>query len=120
MGASEGFIALLKDLLSGIPPVSVRRMFGGAGLFSDGVMFAIVIDDVLYLKADASTCTAFESEGMTPFSYERHGRRVTLSYWRAPEGLFDDSDELQSWALQALSVAKQHSVRTTRRKRRKS
>ena len=52
MTASAGFVELLKDALSGLGPVSVRRMFGGAGVYADGVMFGLVADDTLYLKAD--------------------------------------------------------------------
>jgi len=105
MGASDGFLTLLQDLLSGLGLLSVRRMFGGAGLFANGMMFAIVIDDVLYLKADNKTRGAFEAEGMSPFSYERNGRPVELSYWRAPERLLDDGEELCAWAWRARDVA---------------
>ena len=123
MSASDGFIALLQDLLAGAVPFEGRRMFGGAGLFSRGVMFAIVIDDALYLKADAVTATDFEREGLAPFSYARNGRTVALSYWRAPERLFDDPDAMLAWAARALDVARRTAARAPRaasRKRRAS
>ncbi|CAN1722360.1 DNA transformation protein and related proteins [Hyphomicrobium sp. 1Nfss2.1] len=115
MGASEGFIELLRELLTDIGPLGVRRMFGGAGLFADGLMFGIVIDDVLYLKADDTTRGDFEAEGLAPFSYQRNGRAVDLSYWRSPERLLDDADEMHAWAQQALDVAKRASAKTPRK-----
>lgn len=123
MPVSDGYVELLQDLLSDLGPITARRMFSGVGLFAGGVMFAIVIDDVLYLKADAATRGAFEAEGLAPFSYARSGRAVALSYWRAPERLLDDRDEMLGWAARALGAARQASPGTTRKrnpKRRKA
>jgi DNA transformation protein len=106
MVASEGFIEHLKDVLSGLGPVSVRRMFGGAGIYSDGVMFALVADDTVYLKADAETKRAFVAEGLEPFGYDGHGKRIALPYWRAPERLLDDPEEMVAWARIALALAR--------------
>lgn len=111
MAASEGFLDLLKDNLGGLGPVSFRRMFGGAGVYADGVMFALVADDTLYLKADEETKTAFEHEGLAPFSYTGRGRTIALSYWRAPERLLDDPDEMTEWAQIALAVARRAAAR---------
>lgn len=120
MGVSDGYIELLKDLLADLAPISARRMFSGVGLFAQGVMFAIVIDDVLYLKADKETQASFEAEGLGPFSYNRSGRTVALSYWRAPERLLDDRDDMLDWAQRALAVAKRTSAKASRGKRRKA
>ena len=106
MTASEGFVELLKDALSGLGPVSVRRMFGGAGVYADGVMFGLIADDTLYLKADDETKRAFEAEGLAPFAYDGHGRKIALPYWRIPERLLDDPDEMVVWAHAALGVAR--------------
>jgi DNA transformation protein len=118
MAVSSGYIELLQDLLADMGPVSARRMFSGAGLFADGAMFALIVDDALYLKADKETQGAFEAEGLAPFSYNRNGRIVALSYWRAPERLLDDRDEMLSWASRALTVAKRTSAKAPRAKRR--
>ena len=67
MPASDGFLELLKDMLNGFGPVSVRRMFSGAGLYAGGIMFGLVADDTLYLKVDETTQGAFEAEGLGPF-----------------------------------------------------
>lgn len=117
MGASERFIELLKDLLADFAPIGVRRMFSGAGLFVDNVMFAIVVDDCLYLKTDEESRRDFEAEGLAPFSVERQGRRLTMSYWRAPERLLDDPEEMQSWAKVALGVARQQAKKVPKRRR---
>jgi DNA transformation protein len=105
MTASDAFVELLKDSLRGLGPVSVRRMFGGAGLYADGVMFGLVTDDTLYLKADEATKGAFQAEGLGPFLYSARGRSVAMSYWRAPERLLDDPEEMVGWARTALGVA---------------
>lgn len=106
MAVSDGCVELVKDLLADFPPVSVRRMFSGAGLFADGAMFALIVDDTLYLKAGGIDRAAFAAEGLEPFSYSRNGRTVALSYWRAPERLLDDAEEMQAWASRALAAAK--------------
>ncbi len=125
MTASDGFVELLKDVLSGLGPVSVRRMFGGAGVYADGVMFGLVSGGEIYLKTDAESVAAFEREGCGPFEYgTKKGRRAVMSYWRLPDRLYDDPDELARWARQALAVAQRKAIakpkaraRKTRKKR---
>ena len=68
MAVTEGFKDFVTELLSGVGQVTIRNMFGGAGAYADGVMFAIVVDDVLYLKADEVSQRTFEAEGMRPFT----------------------------------------------------
>ena len=105
----------LIELFAAFGPVSVRRMFGGAGLFVDGVMFGLVVDGVVYLKADDHNRSGFEREGLAPFSYgTKNGTRFLKSYWRMPERLYDDSDELAQWARQSLEAARCVNVRRPR------
>ncbi len=85
----------IRELFSSFGPVSVRRMFGGAGIYADGVMFALVSDDVIFLKAGAQNLPDFEREGMPPFAYTaKNGKRAVMSYRRMPDRLYDDPDEL--------------------------
>ena len=102
--------ALDDLLLEGLRPlgsVAVRRMFGGAGVFIDGLMIGLVSDDELYLKTDGRTQERFQAEGLGPFRYaKKGGQTVVMSYWRAPERLLDDPDELRDWAREALAVAR--------------
>jgi DNA transformation protein len=116
MTASMAFIELLKDSMRALGPVSVRRMFGGAGVYADGVMFALIADDTLYFKADDETKHSFVAEGLPPFTYDGGGRTVTLPYWRAPERLLDDPDEMTAWARAALDVARRAAASKPKRK----
>ena len=95
----------IRELFSAFGPVSVRRMFGGAGIFADGLMIGLISDDEIYLKADNQTVASFKAQGMKPFTYGAKSRRVVMSYWRMPERLFDDPDELAQWARAALGAA---------------
>jgi DNA transformation protein and related proteins len=101
-----GFNELLEELFEPIGGVSLRRMFGGIGVFRDGVMFSLVDDDVLFLKADETTLERFEAEGSTPWIYQgRHRANVSTSYWRIPERLYDEPEEFREWAVAAFVVA---------------
>jgi DNA transformation protein and related proteins len=100
----------IRDLFAQFRPVTVRRMFSGAGLFCDGVMFALVVRGTIYLKADETSIMDFECEGSAAFTYTRgkgSGRRTehALPYWRLPDRLYDDPDELAVWAEGALAIA---------------
>ena len=106
MSVSAGFVDMLKEQLAEFGSVSVRRMFGGAGIYNDGVMFGLIADDTLYLKADDINRSAFEAEDMKPFAYQGKGGHVAImSYWQVPERLLDDPDELAAWARGALAAA---------------
>jgi DNA transformation protein and related proteins len=106
MPVDAALIAHLMDVLRPLVGVTSRRMFGGAGLFRDGLMFGLISDEVLYLKADAETVSHFEAEGLGPFTYgTKNGDRILTSYWRAPERLLDDDDEMRSWCRRAAAVA---------------
>ena len=85
MPVSAAYKAFIQDLLSGFGPVSIRNMFSGAGLYTEGVMFGLLADDTLYLKADELFASAFAAEGKGPFTYRRKGRApVAMSYWKCP------------------------------------
>ena len=105
----------IRELFSQFRPVTVKRMFGGAGLYSEGVMFGIVFDDAIYLKVDETSIPDFEREKSQPFVYTRAkspGRvgRASTSYWRLPERLYDDPEELAAWAGRALAIAERKKV----------
>lgn len=114
MTASPGFIAFVEDALAPVGGITPRRMFGGAGLYCEGVFFAIVSGDVLYFRTDEAGREAFEAEGMEPFRYDTKARQVTVgSYYRAPERLFDDPDELVAWARTAIAIARREAAAKT-------
>lgn len=96
----------IGELLAPLGPLSIRRMFSGAGVFLDGKMFALIIDDVTYLKTDEPTKAAFIVEGSKPFSYAtKLGRRSLVNYYELPERLFDEPEELVAWAKRAAAIA---------------
>jgi DNA transformation protein len=99
------FREFLADLFDQIGGVGFRRMFGGLGIFREGLMFALVADDVLYFKTDDETRPAFEVEGCGPFTYQAKDGLRSTSYWRAPERLYDEPDEFRNWAMTAFAVA---------------
>jgi DNA transformation protein len=97
----------IRDLFAVFGPVEVRRMFGGAGIYADGIMFALVHDGAIYLKAGAQNAAAFERERCPPFTYTtKGGTRGVMSYRRMPDRLYDDADELAVWARDALATAR--------------
>lgn len=107
MAISDGTIEFLAEILAPLGHITARRMFGGAGIYCDGVIFGLHIEDLLYLKADAGTIPAFDAEGCGPFSYDtKHGARAVMSYWRAPERLFDEPEEFIEWARRSLAVSR--------------
>jgi DNA transformation protein and related proteins len=115
----------IRDLFAPFGPVTVRRMFSGAGIFADGLMFGLVVRDVIYLKADDSNRADFEREGCAPFTYTRgktSGRpsQHALPYWRLPERLYDDPDELALWARRAFAAAERKKFAPRRQNKRKS
>jgi DNA transformation protein len=99
------FIPFVQELLEDWAPVSARRMFGGHGLYHEGLMFAIVMDQRLYLKADDVNRSEFEALGLAPFTYAMKGKDVALSYWAAPDAIFDDPQEAVLWARSAWDAA---------------
>lgn len=105
MAVSNAFIEMLQEMLAPMGHITARRMFGGASLYCDGTLFALIDDDELFLKADTTTQKRYEDEGLKPFTYEGQTGPVSMSYWRAPERLFDDNDAMLDYAREALSVA---------------
>ena len=80
-------------------------MFGGHGIYHDDHMFGLVADDELYLKADAETVAIFTEHGSTPFEFNKDGKMMTMSYYHAPEEIYDDPDEAVRWASLGFAAA---------------
>ncbi|MGK9164972.1 TfoX/Sxy family protein [Inquilinus limosus] len=106
MATSDSFAEFLRDQLAPLGRVTMRRMFGKTGVFCDGVMLGVLSEDTLYVRVDEHNRAAFqEAEAFPPLSYEKKGRTIDLSFWRVPERLFDEPDELLAWARAALAAA---------------
>ena len=105
MMGKSAFVEFILELLQPWRPVTARRMFGGHGLYHAGVMFALVFDGTLYLKVDDESRGAFEAAGLSPFVYEAKGRRVALSYHRAPDAMLDEPELAREWAERGWQAA---------------
>ena len=121
MAASKEFCDFLLEQLSDFGPAQAKRMFGGAGLFRDGLMFALIADDVLYFKVDDENATDFDDEDLAPFTYTtKKGEKGVMSYRRAPERCLDDPDEMTTWARSAFEAALRADAAKPKSKRRKT
>ena len=106
MVASDSFAEFLHVQLAPLGRLAMRRMFGKTGVFCDGVMFGMVADNTLYFRVDDDNRTVFaEAAAVPPLNYEKKGSTIDLSFWRVPERLFDEPDELVTWARAALAAA---------------
>jgi DNA transformation protein len=102
----------LTDLFADFGPVTIRRMFSGYGISAGGTNFALALRAGLYFRADEVTIPQYEAEGSKPFQYQTRARTVTVnSYWQLPARLFDDTEELSTWASAALSAAQRAAVK---------
>src|SRR5712692_1905222 len=116
MVASAGFAEFLREQLAPLGRIAMRRMFGKTGMFCDGLMFGIVADNTLYFRVDDHNQAAFkQAASFPPLSYEKKGNTIDLSFWRAPERLFDEPDELVTWARLALAAARRVAVKRERK-----
>jgi DNA transformation protein and related proteins len=108
----------LIDLFSDFGPVTIRPMFSGFGISADGINFAMALRAGLYFRADDQTIPQFEAEGSKPFQYQTRAKTVIVnSYWQLPARLFDDPEELASWAKAALAAAQRAAVKKRPRAR---
>ena len=106
MGVSKDFAAYVQELFAGLGPVRIKAMFGAAGVYADDLMFAIIADDVLYLRADAETEAQFKAAGSAPFVYKsRDGAEMVLGYWRAPDDALESPDGAAPWARLSIDAA---------------
>src|SRR5262245_31133326 len=106
MVASNSFTEFLREQLAPLGRITMRRMFGKTGVFCDGLMLGMVTENMLYFRVDDHNRAAFEEAvSVPPLNYQKQGSTIDLSFWRAPERLFDEPDELLTWARSALGAA---------------
>jgi DNA transformation protein len=115
MVASATYTDFLREQLAPLGRVTMRGMFGKTGVFCDGVMFAVVTENTLYFRVDEQNREAFkEAKSFPPLNYTKQGASIDLSFWRVPERLFDEPDELIEWAQAALAAAHRVAVKRGR------
>jgi DNA transformation protein and related proteins len=119
MPINNGFVEYLLELLQPLPGVTAKRMFGGYGLFRDGLMFGLVADDTLYLKVDEQNRTDFTSRDLGPFVYQKDGKPMPMSYYQAPGEALDNSDDMCQWAENAYQAAVRAAVAKPKKPRKR-
>lgn len=111
MAATDSFHEYVKELFAGVGPVQIKRMFGGAGGYADGVMFLLLGNETIHIKVDDALKLELREEGSGPFAWTpqggpRAGETIDLGYWRLPDSALDDPDEAAIWGRKALAVAR--------------
>ena len=120
MPRRSDFVEHVVEMMRQFGAVAPRPMFGGWGLYRDGVFFALVFDDTLYLKADDGNAPDFEAEGLEPFVFESRntGETILTSYRRAPDEALESPEVMARWARGALGAAlRKQQARRTRGRR---
>jgi len=106
MSEEQDFVTHLLELLEDFPNVTAKRMFGGYGIFREGLMFGLVADSTLYLKVDKENKPDFEAHESEPFIYDgKRGKPMSMSYYQAPEEVLDNPDDMIEWAESAYGAA---------------
>ncbi|WP_339828521.1 TfoX/Sxy family protein [uncultured Parvibaculum sp.] len=106
MAVSSEYREYIVEQLVPLGPVRIRNMFGGAGVYLDDLMFALIVAETLFFKVDDRNRADFEAEECSPFVYAPpSGRPVAMSYYELPERLYDEPDELIVWARKSLDAA---------------
>lgn len=100
--------ARLEELFESLGPISIRKLFGGKGIYCGGVIVAVVVRDELLLKADEKSTPDFEAAGCKQWTYtgSRHGKVIAMPYWSIPDEAFDDPDEMAAWARRAQEAGR--------------
>lgn len=124
MAADNSFHDFVRELFEGLGPVQIKRMFGGAGGYADGVMFLLIAGDVIHLKVDDALKAELRDAGSGPFVWSpdsgpRKGEQVEMGYWRLPENALDDPDEAVMWGRKALAVARAKAAAMPKAKRKR-
>jgi len=99
------FVEFVIEQMVFIGGLRVLAMFGGHGVYQDDCIFAIIVNDRLYFKADATTRGEFEAMGLSPFTYLACGKPVTMNYFEAPPEVFEEPETMRTWAQKALGAA---------------
>jgi DNA transformation protein len=109
--AASGFHEYVREVFAPMGPVQIKRMFGGAGVYAEGLMFALLADDVIHLKVDEALKAELREEGSGPFLWTpqkgpRAGEQLEMGYWRIPDAALDDPEIAAKWGRKALAVAR--------------
>ena len=112
----QEFVCHVTELMQSIGPVETRRMFGSHGMFLEGLMFALISKNTLFLKADEETKADFLDLGLEVFAYQRQGKDMALSYYQAPEEALEHVGEMNVWANKAYGAALRKALKNSKRR----
>ncbi len=97
---------VMQDLFADIPGVTSRAMFGGYGLYKNGIIFAIIADGRLYFKVNDANRADYKQAGSKPFTYTMPGKKpMTMSYWELPEDVMEDREKIGTWVRRAVQAS---------------
>jgi len=114
---SDDYRDFVLEQLAPAGRVTSRAMFGGVGLYLDGLFFALIDDDTLFFKTDEATRKRYEGAGSKPFCPYPDQPDQSMGYWAVPAEVLEDSDELAAWAREAMGVALARKSRSPARRR---
>jgi DNA transformation protein len=95
----------IQDLFAGLGPVTIKRMFGGKGIYFNGMIIALEVDDEILLKADKVSASEFAAAGCRQWSYAGKSKPVDMPYWSIPDEAVDDPDSMAEWARRAYEAS---------------
>lgn len=106
MAYEASFGEWVQEHFAGLGPLTVKRMFGGAAVYANGLIFALLDDGVVWLKADDQNKSLLREAGARQFTYPtKAGQVMTMAYWSLPEPALDDPDEAVRWARMSVDAA---------------
>ncbi len=114
------FASYVVDLMQMVGPVESKRMFGGFGIFLDGLMFGLIAGNVLYIKVDDENRDDFLEQGLQPFTYNKKEKVMSLSYYQAPEEAMENVEIMSEWGNKGFSAALRAAARKRPKVKRKA
>jgi DNA transformation protein len=108
---AKAFVNQVVSHLNQVAPVTARAMFGGYGLYAEGVMFGLIADETLYFKVDDQNRPSYLAAGSEPFTYDRNGKPIQMSYYRLPDAVFENIEQLAAWVEAAQAAARRGKLR---------
>ena len=99
------FVDYAKDILEQFDAITMRKMFGGYGIYKNCLMFALIAENELYFKADEEAAEFFANYGSTPFTYDNGKKLVKMSYWKVADEILEDRDMIRKWIDMAYNAA---------------
>lgn len=104
---SSNYIDYILELLSPNGEITARSMFGGHGIYKNGIIFALIISDELYFKVDESNEPQYRKLDSEPFTYEAKGKKTTMPYWKVPIEILEDENRIGAWLNQSYDISLQ-------------